>query len=194
MRVVLASNSPRRKELLYKIFDKFDVIKSEFNEDIIDNKEPEKLVKILSYKKAEEVFSKIEKNEQELLVIGGDTLVYFKGQILGKPKDEMDAYNTLKKLQGNNNEVYSAFTIILKKGNKLVKETVSSKSIVTIKVMTDKEIKEYIKTKEPMDKAGSYAVQGIGSKFVESINGSYNSVVGLNVEQLKEILKKYLII
>lgn len=188
MRVVLASNSPRRKELLQQIFDKFDVIKSDFNEELVDEKNPEELVKILSSKKAEAVFDRIEHNESELLVIGGDTLVYFDGQVLGKPKDEKDAYNTLKKLQGNKNEVYSAFTVILKKDCKLIKETVLSKSIVTMKVMTDEEIEEYIKTGEPMDKAGSFSVQGIGNKFVDSIQGSYNSVVGLDIEKLKETI------
>lgn len=191
MRIILASNSPRRRELLHQIFDSFDVIKSNFNEEVVDEKNPEELVKVLSSKKAEEVFDKIESNESELLVIGGDTLVYFDGQVLGKPKDEKDAYNTLKKLQGNKNEVYSAFTVILKKDGKIIKETVLSKSIVTMKAMTDEEIEEYIKTGEPMDKAGSYAVQGIGNKFIDNIEGSYNSVVGLDIEKLKEILKKY---
>lgn len=191
MRIILASNSPRRKELLHQIFDSFDVVKSNFNEEVVDEKNPEELVKVLSSKKAEEVFDKIESNESELLVIGGDTLVYFDGQVLGKPKDEKDAYNTLKKLQGNKNEVYSAFTVILKKDGKIIKETVLSKSIVTIKAMTDEEIEEYIKTGEPMDKAGSYAVQGIGNKFIDNIEGSYNSVVGLDIEELKEVLEKH---
>lgn len=191
MRIILASNSPRRKELLHQIFDSFDVIKSNFNEEVVDEKNSEELVKVLSSKKAEEVFDKIESNESELLVIGGDTLVYFDGQVLGKPKDEKDAYNTLKKLQGNKNEVYSAFTVILKKDGKIIKETVLSKSIVTIKAMTDEEIEEYIKTGEPMDKAGSYAVQGIGNKFIDNIEGSYNSVVGLDIEELKEVLEKH---
>lgn len=188
MRIILASNSPRRKELLNQIFDSFDVIKSDFNEEVVDEKNPEELVKVLSSKKAEEVFDKIESNESELLVIGGDTLVYFDGQVLGKPKDEKDAYNTLKKLQGNKNEVYSAFTVILKKDSKLKKETVLSKSIVTMKTMADEEIEEYIKTGEPMDKAGSYAIQGIGSKFIDNIEGSYNSVVGLDIEKLKKTI------
>lgn len=191
MRIILASNSPRRKELLHQIFDEFDVIKSNFNEDEVKEKEPEKLVQILSLKKAEEVFDRIQNKENELLVIGGDTLVYFEGQVLGKPKDEEDAFSTLKKLQGNKNEVYSAFTIILKEDNKIIKETFLTKSIVTMKHMSDEEIQEYIKTGEPMDKAGSYAVQGIGSKFIEKIEGSYSSVVGLDIEKLKEILEKY---
>ena len=191
MRIILASNSPRRKELLNQIFNKFEVIKSDFNEDDIKEKNPEKLVKLLSLKKAEEVFHKVKDNQLELLVIGGDTLVYFDGQVLGKPKNEEDAYNTLKKLQGNKNEVYSAFTIILKKNNEIIKETELSKSIVTMKSMSDEQIKQYIKTGEPMDKAGSYAVQGIGSKYINNIEGSYSSVVGLDVEKLEELLRNY---
>lgn len=189
MKIILASNSPRRKELLNQILDKFEVIKSDFNEDDIKEKNPENLVKMLSLKKAEAVFDKFKDNE--LLVIGGDTLVYFDGQILGKPKDEKDAYRILKRLQSNKNEVYSAFTIILKKNNEIIKETSLSKSMVTMKFMSDEQIKEYIKTGEPMDKAGSYAVQGIGSKFIDNIEGSYNAVVGLDVEKLKELLRNY---
>lgn len=189
MKIILASNSPRRKELLNQILDKFEVIKSDFNEDDIKEKNPENLVKMLSLKKAEAVFDKFKDNE--LLVIGGDTLVYFDGQVLGKPKNEEDAYRTLKRLQNNKNEVYSAFTIILKKNNEIIKETSLSKSIVTMRSMSDEQIKQYIKTREPMDKAGSYAVQGIGSKFIENIEGSYSSVVGLDVEKLKELLRNY---
>ena len=189
MRIVLASNSPRRKELLHQIFNEFDVIKSNFDEDEIEEKEPEKLVQILSLKKAEEVFDRIQNKENELLVIGGDTLVYFDKEILGKPKNEKDAFNTLNKLQGNKNIVYSAFTIIFKKDNKTIKKTCLSKSTVIMKIMSDEEIEKYIKTGEPMDKAGSYAVQGIGNKFIEKIEGSYSSVVGLDIEKLKGIVK-----
>ena len=180
MKIILASNSPRRKELLHQIFDDFDIIKSGFNEKNIKEKDPEKLVQILSLKKTEEVFKEVQDDYLELMVIGGDTLVYFDEQVLGKPKDEKDAYNTLKKLQGNKNEVYSAFTVMIKKNNKITEETHLTKSVVTMKPMTDEEIKEYIKTGEPLDKAGSYAVQGIGSKYIQNIEGSYNSVVGLD--------------
>lgn len=192
MKVILASNSPRRKELLHQIFNDFDIIKSGFNEDDIKEKNPEKLVQILSLKKTEEVFKKVENEYLELIVIGGDTLVYFDEQVLGKPKDEEDAYNTLKKLQGNKNEVYSAFTVMIKRNGKTVTETNLSKSVVTMKAMTDEEIEEYVKTGEPLDKAGSYAVQGIGSKYIQNIEGSYNSVVGLDIEKLKQILKKHM--
>lgn len=140
--------------------------------------------------KAKEVFEEIENEYDNLAVIGGDTAVYFDGEILGKPKDKEDAFNTLKKLQGNINYVYSGLAIVAKKDGKIIKECDYTKSTIYMKKMTDEEIREYIKSGEPMDKAGSYAVQGIGRKFIEKIEGSYNSVVGLDIEKLEKILKK----
>lgn len=122
------------------------------------------------------------------MVIGGDTIVYFEDKILGKPKNEEDAYNMLKSLQGNINYVYSGVAVIIKKDKEIIKKSDFTKSKVYMKPMTDREILEYIKTKEPMDKAGSYAVQGIGKKFIEKIEGSYNSVVGLDIEKLEKMI------
>lgn len=165
------------------------MITSNFDEDTIEEKNPEELVKKLSICKAGEVFERIQNQYEELIVIGGDTIVFFENEILGKPKDEKDAYNTLRKLQGNTNDVYSGLAVIVKKGKEITKYSDYTKSTIYMKKMEDKEILEYIATKEPMDKAGSYAVQGIGSKFIENIEGSYNSVVGLDIEKLEEILK-----
>lgn len=169
------------------------MIASNFNETAIKEEKPEKLVKELAAAKAGEVFSRIQDKYEELIVIGGDTIVYFENRILGKPKDEKDAYNTLKSLQGNVNYVYSGLAVVIKKDGKTIKESDFTKSKVYMKPMTDEEILDYIKTKEPMDKAGSYAVQGIGSKFIEKIEGSYNSVVGLDIEKL-EILNKTIVL
>lgn len=140
--------------------------------------------------KAKEVFDRIQNQYKDVIVIGGDTVVYFNNRILGKPKDKEDAYNTLKELQGNVNYVYSGLTVIIKENNKIIKKNDFTKTAVYMKQMADEEIEEYIKTGEPMDKAGSYAVQGIGSKFIEKIEGSYSSVVGLDIEKLDEILNK----
>lgn len=164
------------------------MITSNFDETTIKENSPEKLVKKLAISKAEEVFNRIQNKYEELIVIGGDTIVYFENRILGKPKDEKDAYNTLKSLQGNVNYVYSGLSVISKKDGKTIKKSDYTKSKVYMKPMTDKEILDYIKTKEPMDKAGSYAVQGIGSKFIEKIEGSYNSVVGLDIEKLEKMI------
>ena len=145
-------------------------------------------MKKLAISKAKEVFKKVEKDYEELIVIGGDTVVFFNGKILGKPKDEEDAYNMLKKLQNNVNYVYSGLAVIIKKDGKIIDKNDYTKTAVYIKKMTNNEIKEYIETKEPLDKAGSYAIQGIGRKFIDKIEGSYNSVVGLDTEKLVKFI------
>lgn len=167
---------------------------SNFDETTIKENSPEKLVKKLAISKAEDVFNRIQYKHEELIVIGGDTIVFFENRILGKPKDEKEAYNTLKSLQGNENYVYSGLAVIIKKDGKVIKKSDFTKSKVFMKPMTDEEILDYIKTKEPMDKAGSYAVQGIGSKFIEKIEGSYDSVVGLDIEKLRKMILGYVTI
>lgn len=146
------------------------------------------MVEKLAINKAREVFKEVEKDYEEVIVIGGDTVVFFNGKILGKPKDEEDAYNMLKKLQNNVNYVYSGLAVIIKKDGKIIEKIDYTKTAVYIKKMTDDEIKKYIETKEPLDKAGSYAVQGIGRKFIDKIEGSYNSVVGLDTEKLVKFI------
>ena len=131
---------------------------------------------------------------KELTVIGGDTVVYFNGKILGKPKDEQEAYNMLKQLQNNINFVYSGLAVIITKDGKIIEKNDYTRTAVYIKKMTESEIKEYIETKEPLDKAGSYAIQGIGGKFIEKIEGSYNNVVGMDTEKLKKFLNQKLVI
>ena len=170
----------------------FEVMTSEFDESTIKEKNPQELVEKLAMSKAREVFKKVESSYDDLIVIGGDTVVYFNGKILGKPKDESDAYNMLKKLQNNVNYVYSGLAVIIKNKEKIIEENDYTKTAVYIKKMTEKEIKEYIETKEPLDKAGSYAIQGIGGKFIEKIEGSYNNVVGMDTEKLAKILRKSL--
>lgn len=159
---------------------------------MVKEEKPEQLVKELAANKAKEVFEKIQSNYEELTVIGGDTVVYFNGEILGKPKNEEDACNMLKELQNNVNYVYSGLAVIIKKDGKVIEKNDYTKTAVYIKKMTEKEIKEYVETKEPLDKAGSYAIQGIGGKFIEKIEGSYNNVVGMDTEKLAEILSQIL--
>lgn len=194
MRIILASFSPRRKELLKKLLDKYnmeyEVIGSTVDETSIKEmeKRPDELVKKLSYAKAEDVFHRIKDNKEDLVIVGSDTIVYFENEILGKPLDEKDAFVTLKQIQNNSNEVYTGMTVIIKKKDEIKYETVYSKSIVNMKKMTYKDIQEYIATKEPLDKAGSYAIQGIGNKYVENYVGDYDSIVGLDIIKLEEIL------
>ncbi len=140
--------------------------------------------------KAKEVFERFQNQYKDLTVIGGDTIVYFDNKILGKPKDKEDAFTTLKMLQGATHYVYSGLAVISNKNGKIIEHVDFTKTAVYMKKMTDEEIEKYIETGEPMDKAGSYAIQGIGSKFIEKTEGSYSSVVGLDIEKLKEILNK----
>ena len=192
MRIILASGSPRRKELLSKIVKKYEVIPSNFDEEELKNniKEPEKLVEKLSYEKAKYFFRKINSTGDEFVIIAADTIVYFNERVLGKPKDEDDAFKMLNMLQGKDNYVYTGMTVIIKsKSNIDIKEEVRvTKSVVTMKRMDEKQILDYIKTKDPLDKAGAYAIQGIGSKNIEKFEGSFDAIVGLDVDKLKGIL------
>ena len=201
MKIVLASGSPRRKALLGELLAKygcvFRIIASSLDEEnlikeiIREKGSPEQIVERLSYAKAEDVFRHLRHDTGDLTVIGADTIVYFDGQMIGKPKDADDASYILKKIQGNNNEVYTGMTVIMKIGGNISRETVNSKSTVYMKSMSHENISDYVKTGEPLDKAGAYAIQGIGRKFIERYTGDYDSIVGLNVSQLEEILKRY---
>ncbi|SEG11247.1 septum formation protein [Eubacterium ruminantium] len=212
-RVILASQSPRRQELLKHLFKSFEIVPSNADEDI-DEKEPEQFVEKLSMLKAREVFDRVQdeddmvpavtgmkrlsymfKNSKaaetdDLLVIGADTIVVKDKDILGKPKDEEDAFNILKSLQGGSHEVYTGVTLLHNNGEK----TFHEKTIVHITEMSDEEIRAYIKTGDPMDKAGAYGIQTMFTKFVGGIEGDYNNVVGLPVARIYRELKQMEII
>lgn len=195
MRIILASASPRRKELLSKIIKEYEIIPSNFDEDELKKeiKDPEILVQELSNQKAKDVLSQVKEKYKydEFTIIAADTIVYFDGKVLGKPKDENDAFKMLSALQGNSNYVYTGMTVIIKNNNEEVKEdTVITKSIVNMKKMSKQDIWDYIETKDPLDKAGAYAIQGIGNRNIESFEGSFDAVVGLDIEKLKNILMK----
>ena len=194
MRIILASNSPRRKDLLATLIKDFEIVSStaEDDSDIKARiKEPVELVEKLSIVKAKDVFSKEQSKSENLIVIGGDTIVYLDGEVLGKPKNEEDAFDMLSRLQGRENEVYTGLALAIKIGNQIREEVYSNKTIVKMNKMSEEDIWEYIATKDPMDKAGSYAVQGIGSKYIENVKGNYNAVVGLDTDKLESVLKKY---
>ena len=195
MKIILASASPRRKELLSKIIKEYEIIPSNFDENELKNeiKDPQILVQALSSQKAKDVLSQVEGKYKydEFTIIAADTIVYFDGKVLGKPKDENDAFKMLSALQGNSNYVYTGMTVIIKNNNEEVKEdTVITKSIVNMKKMSKQDIWDYIETKDPLDKAGAYAIQGIGNRNIESFEGSFDAVVGLDIEKLKNILIK----
>ena len=193
MEFILASSSPRRKQLLSTIISNFDIIPSDIDENKLKKIEsnPQKLAEKLSYEKAYSIFNNKYKENNEYTVIGCDTLVSFGNIILGKPKDRDDAIRILKLLQGNSHDIYTGTTVIIKKEHSIIFETRVNKSTVYFKNMSYYDICSYVDTKEPMDKAGAYAVQGIGKVYLKGYDGDYNSIVGLDTHMIKAIFEKY---
>ena len=193
MEFILASSSPRRKQLLSTIISNFDIIPSDIDENKLKRLElnPQKLAEKLSYEKAYSIFIDKYKENNEYTVIGSDTLVSFGNIILGKPKDRDDAIRILKLLQGNSHDIYTGTTVIIKKEHSIIFETRVNKSTVYFKNMSYYDICSYVDTKEPMDKAGAYAVQGIGKVYLKGYDGDYNSIVGLDTHMIKSIFEKY---
>lgn len=193
MEFILASSSPRRKQLLSTIISNFDIIPSDIDENRFKKLEldPQKLAEKLSYEKAYSIFTDKYKENNEYTVIGSDTLVSFGNIILGKPKDRDDAIRILKLLQGNSHDIYTGTTVIIKKEHSIIFETRVNKSTVYFKNMSYYDICSYVDTKEPMDKAGAYAVQGIGKVYLKGYDGDYNSIVGLDTHMIKSIFERY---
>lgn len=184
-KIILASSSPRRKELLELAGIPFSIHPSDITEKVDEDHEPFQIVEQLALQKAKDVA----KYYNEEIVIGADTIVVFQGEILGKPVNEEDAFHTLKKLQGNPHLVYSGIALIDSKTGR--SQTVHQVTKVFMFDLTDEEILSYIQTKEPMDKAGAYGIQGIGSIFIEKIEGDYFNVVGLPLSLLSRFLKSF---
>lgn len=176
-KIILASGSPRRRELLEQIGVKFEIHKAE-GEEKITSSIPEEAVKELSLQKAKEVSGKYDGD----VIIGADTVVAVDGQILGKPADRADAVRMLRLLQGKNHQVVTGVTVLLKKNGRTVNFAEVTK--VYIFPMTEEQIEQYIETGEPMDKAGAYGIQGKFAVYVSGIEGDYNNVVGLPVGRL----------
>ena len=179
-RVILASQSPRRKELLKRVFDEFDVIPSGADETV-DAECSADYVCTLACRKARDVASRV---ESDALVIGADTIVVCDGRILEKPKDEEDAFAMLTKLSGRAHQVYTGVALC-KDGQVSVDYEMTD---VWIRPLTPEEISRYIETGEPMDKAGAYGIQDKGALLVSRIEGDYFNVVGLPLCKLCEML------
>ncbi|MDR9795908.1 Maf family protein [Aeribacillus pallidus] len=182
-RLILASSSPRRKELLKLLGIPFAVIESNLEERLDEEAEPEKAIQKLAFQKAFHVAERY----KDAYVIGADTAVILENRILGKPKDRRDAYYILKSLSGKTHTVLTAVSII--HGEKHT--TFSESTKVTFWPLSDDEILEYIETNEPMDKAGAYGIQHFGSLLVKKIDGDYFTVVGLPVSRLYRELKNF---
>ena len=177
-RIVLASGSPRRKEILTGIGASYDVIVSDCDESTAVT-EPAELVKELSKRKAEAVAKDL---KGPVIVIGADTVVAYNGSILGKPKDRTDAKRMISMLADDVHQVYTGVSLIIKEetGESRV-ITFAECSEVSVDSMTDRQMEEYLDTKEGEDKAGSYAVQGIFAVHIKEIRGDYFNIVGLPV-------------
>ena len=190
MKIILASGSPRRKELLSKLLDGlgigFEIFHPRVDESVMPNEPPESYALRLARAKAHKAANEL----GDALYIGADTVVSLHGAIFGKPKDAADAEDILGCLSGETHSVITAYCVFDKSSG--TEELKALTTLVTIKELGDKEISDYVATLEPMDKAGAYAVQGIGSFMVEKIEGSYTNVVGLPMEALEESLKKFL--
>lgn len=192
MHIILASQSPRRRELLERAGYKFDIEPSD-EEEIVKSSIPSEVVMELSRQKANYVFDKHMKNadpEKDLLVIGADTVVSIDKEILGKPKDEEDAFNMIKRLQAKSHKVYTGVSLVYNVDGEKKCHTFYEETEVIFYPMTDDEIRSYIKTKEPMDKAGAYGIQGLCGIYIEKINGDYNNVVGLPIARVYQEIKK----
>lgn len=185
MNIILASASPRRKEILGNTNVKFNIIKSEINEVILEDEAPIQAVMRLAFEKCMNIASKNKNN----LVIGADTIVVLDNSILGKPKDKDDAINMIKKLSGRRHQVITGISLINLDENKKVIDYVVSN--VNFKELSDEDIMDYISTNEYLDKAGAYGIQGYGALLVEEIQGDYFNIVGLPISKLSDLLKKH---
>ena len=216
-KIILASASPRRRELLTQIGLDFEVVVSE-TEEKITSTEPAKVVEELSAQKAEAVWEKLcsttasqgsvtnaerldegsevfeseqtsgETTITDIIVLGADTVVACDGKILGKPADTEAAAAMLTMLQGRGHEVYTGVTILYEENGERKTLTFHEKTIVHFYPMTDAQIREYVATGDPMDKAGAYGIQGFCARYIRGIEGDYNNVVGLPVGRVYQEL------
>ena len=189
--IILASSSPRRANILKQLGLKFEQISPEIDEDIFiaDPQKPNKYVERIAVAKFMSVLKSLQEVPGNRIIIGLDTIVYLEDTILGKPKDSKEAYEFLKKLSGKTHIVYTGFAGEIVKDDKTNIFLFSEKTSVKFSKITDEEIYSYIETKEPLDKAGAYGIQGYGSQFIEKINGCYFNVMGFPVNLFYKLIR-----
>lgn len=185
MEIILASKSPRRREILENTKVKFSIKDSNIDEVILENETPTETVMRLAYEKALNVAN----DNKNALVIGADTIVVINGTILGKPKDEAQALDMIKLLSGKTHNVITGFAMInLNNDKKVIDYELST---VTFKELSEQSMKDYIQTKESLDKAGAYGIQGYGALLVKEIQGDYFNIVGLPISKISDCLKEH---
>lgn len=192
--IVLASQSPRRKELLGRLHLPFEIIPARGEEQVHADR-PENVVLELARQKADEVYLRKHDNkscdQRHLLVIGADTIVVYQNQILGKPRSREHAYEMLHMLSGTAHQVYTGICIVLDSRNgEVIRHQFYEKTEVVFAALMDEEIIHYIKSGDPFDKAGAYGIQGDFAVYVREISGDYNNVVGLPIARLYQELKR----
>lgn len=190
-KIILASASPRRREILEQIGLTFEVMPSQ-KEEVLTKSLPWEMVEELSCQKAEEIVEKLSltETEEEVVVIGADTLVAYENQMLGKPKTEEEALRMLSLLQDNKHQVYTGVTLYVHYKTGAKRATFHEKTDVILYPISKAQLEEYVATKEPMDKAGAYAIQGRFARYIKEIHGEYNTVVGFPIARIMQELTK----
>lgn len=183
--IVLASQSPRRRELLERLIPEFKILVDNSDEVVEDGVPPEETVRRLALQKATNV---ADKADNDALIIAADTMVFINGKVLGKPANETEARDMLRILSGREHYVCTGIAVVDKKNDKTFCDF--ERTVVHFKPLSDEEIEKYIKSGEPMDKAGAYGIQDIGALFVDWIKGDYFNVVGLPICKLAQVLKR----
>lgn len=184
-KIILASTSPRRKELLESVGLQFDVVHAKYEEDMSGHIDPEKVVRMFSYEKAASLTS----DYPDALIIAADTIVHINDTVYGKPSSLEEAKTMLASLSGKIHTVYTGYTVLDTKTD--IYKTEVSKTEIKLAELTSENIETYFKKVPPLDKAGAYAIQGLGSTFTEWIKGEYTNVVGLPLASLTKTLKEF---
>ena len=187
MKIILASQSPRRIALLDLAKIDFEVLPSGYDEKIDKSMSIEEISKELAYGKAKDVF---DNTQGDRTIIGADTIVVKDNVIFGKPKDRAEAIKMLKEIQGDVHTVYTSLAILIEERGEYKDYNEVVETDITVNPMTDAEIIEYIDQEEPYDKAGAYAIQSTFAKFIDEIEGNYMSVIGLPIDKVYKILKE----
>ncbi len=186
--IILASGSPRRSMILTQAGIEFQVILPTMSEEVTDKSLPEEVVEDLSKQKAQNTAAGLER--ENYLVIGADTIVSIGSRILGKPSDESEAVDMLRALQGHVHQVYTGVTFVYDRDGEVQTHSFHAMTEVEMVPMTDEEIRAYIATGEPMDKAGAYGIQGRGCVYIKGIHGEYNNVVGFPIAKIRSIYQE----
>lgn len=185
MNIILASASPRRKEILENASVKFEVMASSIEELTLDGESPCQMVMRLAFEKGMDIASR-QKND---LIISADTVVVIDNTVLGKPENEIEARKMITSLSGRTHQVITGISLINLDNNKKIIDYVISN--VKFKNLSEEDINDYIRTKESLDKAGAYGIQGYGALLVDEIQGDYFNIVGLPISRLSDLLKKH---